>query len=92
MEKFYYADTQAVMSQEEIRAAVLESLKEWKAQHGTLNFALIIPPDFTRFHSNSGFITNVYYHALVEMGCRVVGLARDPQKVQRVFGENPGFG
>ena len=33
--------------------------------------ALIIPPDFTRFHSNAGFITNVYYHALVEMGAEV---------------------
>ena len=32
---------------------------------------LIIPPDFTRFHSNAGYITNVYYHALTEMGCEV---------------------
>ena len=96
MEKFYYADTQAVMSPEEIREAVLESLKEWKAQHGTLNFALIIPPDFTRFHSNSGFITNVYYHALVEMGCRVdilpalgthVPVTRE--EAEKMFGDMP---
>lgn len=25
---------------------------------------LLIPPDFTRFHSNAGFITNRYYHLL----------------------------
>ena len=29
------------------------------------------PPDYTRFHSNSGLITNIYYHALVDMGCEV---------------------
>ena len=68
MEKFYYADKEAVLSPEEIRQALLESLTDWQAQHGALNHVLIIPPDFTRFHSNSGFITNVYYHALTEMG------------------------
>ncbi|MBR4862225.1 MAG: DUF2088 domain-containing protein [Firmicutes bacterium] len=71
MEKFYYANTEAIMSPEEIRQALLESLNDWQAEHGELHHVLIIPPDFTRFHSNSGFITNVYYHALVEMGCEV---------------------
>ena len=27
--------------------------------------------DFTRFHSNAGYITNVYYHALTDMGANV---------------------
>ncbi|MBQ8562436.1 MAG: DUF2088 domain-containing protein, partial [Firmicutes bacterium] len=72
MEKFYYANTEAGLSQDEIRAGLLESLADWKEQTGRgLYHVLIIPPDFTRFHSNSGFITNVYYHALTEMGCEV---------------------
>ena len=72
MEKFYYADTEAGLSQGEIRSALLESLDDWQREEGCeLKKVLIIPPDFTRFHSNSGFITNVYYHALTEAGCQV---------------------
>ena len=66
MEKFVYAASQQGLSREEIRSALLESLNG-----RTLRHALIIPPDFTRFHSNAGFITNVYYHALCDMGCEV---------------------
>ena len=66
MENFYYAKTEQGLSQEEIRGALLASL-----EGRTLKNALIIPPDFTRFHSNAGFITNVYYHALEDMGCHV---------------------
>ena len=66
MENFYYAASEQGLSREEIRAALLQSL-----EGRTLRHALIIPPDFTRFHSNAGYITNVYYHALCEMGCEV---------------------
>ncbi|MBE6036035.1 MAG: DUF2088 domain-containing protein [Clostridiales bacterium] len=66
MEKFYYGKTEAGLSKAEIKAALLESL-EGKA----LKKVLIIPPDFTRFHSNAGYITNVYYHALTDLGCTV---------------------
>ena len=66
MEIFRYAKTEDGLSHEEIRAALMESL-----EGKTLRHVLIIPPDFTRFHSNAGFITNVYYHALTEMGCEV---------------------
>ena len=45
---------------EEIRVALLQSL-----EGRTLRKVLILPPDFTRFHSGAGFITNIYYHALV---------------------------
>ena len=63
MENFVYAKTEEGLSREEIRAALLASL-----EGRTLKNVLIIPPDFTRFHSNAGYITNVYYHALVERG------------------------
>ena len=60
------ANTDAGLSLEEIRAALLQSLEGRR-----LRKVLILPPDFTRFHSNAGFITNVYYHALVDVGVQV---------------------
>ena len=66
MENFIYAKDENGLSKEEIKAALLESL-----EGRTLKNALIIPPDFTRFHSNAGYITNVYYHTLTDMGCNV---------------------
>ena len=60
------ANTDAGLSSEEIRAALLQSLEGRR-----LRKVLILPPDFTRFHSGAGFITNVYYHALVDAGVRV---------------------
>ena len=66
MEKFIYAKDELGLSREEIRTALLESLEGRQLKN-----ALIIPPDFTRFHSNAGYITNVYYHALTDMGCNV---------------------
>ena len=66
MEHFVYAKTENGLSKEEIKEALLKSL-----EGRTLKNALIIPPDFTRFHSNAGFISNVYYHALTDLGCTV---------------------
>ena len=66
MEDFVYAKGELGLSREEIKEALLRSLEGRE-----LKKALIIPPDFTRFHSNAGFITNVYYHALTERGCEV---------------------
>ncbi len=66
MEIYKIADTERGLSRTEIRKALLESL-----EGRTLNKVLIIPPDFTRFHSNAGYITNVYYHALTERGIDV---------------------
>ena len=66
MEHFVYADSELGLSREAIRGALLKSL-----EGRTLKNVLIIPPDYTRFHSNSGYITNVYYHALVDNGCEV---------------------
>ncbi len=66
MELFLRAKDQFGLSADEIRNALLKSIEGKE-----LRKALIIPPDFTRFHSNAGFITNVYYHALQERGCKV---------------------
>ena len=66
MDNFVYAKDELGLSREEIRAALLSAI-----EGRDLKNVLIIPPDFTRFHSNAGYITNVYYHALTERGCNV---------------------
>ena len=66
MEIFCRAANELGLSREEITAALMQSL-----EGRSLSNVLIIPPDYTRFHSNSGLITNIYYHALVDMGCEV---------------------
>lgn len=60
------ARTETGLSDEEIREALMASLAGRELKN-----VLILPPDFTRFHSKAGFITNVYYHALTEQGCKV---------------------
>ncbi len=54
------------LSDQEIREALLASLEGRK-----LRSVLLLPPDFTRYHSNAGFISNVYYHALTDLGVGV---------------------
>ena len=66
MEQFTYAKSEQGLCAEEIRAALIQSL-----EGRTVKKALILPPDFTRYHSNAGLITNVYYHVLTERGAQV---------------------
>ena len=66
MELYKVAQADTGLTQEEIKTALLASI-EGRA----VKKALIIPPDFTRFHSGAGYITNVYYHALTERGASV---------------------
>ena len=54
MELFAKAGRDAGLRHDEIRTQLLLSL-----EGRTLKNVLIIPPDFTRFHSNGGYITNV---------------------------------
>ena len=66
MENYLIAKTERGLSRDEIRQALLASLEGRSVRR-----ALILPPDFTRFHSGAGFITNVYYRALTERGAEV---------------------
>ena len=63
---YLIAQTDAGLTKEEIKSALLKSL-----EGRNLKKVLILPPDFTRFHSGAGYITNVYYHALTEKGVQV---------------------
>jgi nickel-dependent lactate racemase len=59
MEIFVKDQSEHGLNNHQIKEALLKSL-EGRA----LKKVLLIPPDFTRFHSNAGFITNTYYHLL----------------------------
>ncbi len=60
------SDNEDGLSEEEIKAILKESLKG-----RTLHHVLILPPDYTRFHSNAGLITRLYYHMLKDQGIEV---------------------
>ena len=66
MELFLEENGGQGLGNDQIESALKKSL-EGRA----ISRALIVPPDFTRFHSNAGFITNVYYHLLTDMGAEV---------------------
>ena len=67
---FKIAATDAGLADDEIRAALAQALQP-AIDAGELRNVLILPPDFTRFHSNAGFITNFYYRFLSERGVNV---------------------
>ena len=72
MKNFIYDNNNNGLTENEIRQALIKSLDDFKAQNNVeLKNVLIIPPDFTRFHSNAGLITNIYYHELTARGCSV---------------------
>lgn len=61
-----------------------------------LKKVLIIPPDFTRFHSNAGFITNTYYHLLTKQGVDVdiipalgTHVAMSKDECEKMYGDIP---
>ena len=66
MECFIKAETDDGLTLAAIQKAVLVSLEKRK-----VNRALLVVPDFTRYHSNAGVIANLYYHALVKLGSQV---------------------
>ncbi len=66
MELCYRAKTEKGLSGQEILSGVLASIEGEKPKR-----ALLLPPDFTRYHSNAGLITNMYYHVLTDRGCNV---------------------
>lgn len=80
----------APLSEEQLRTVVKESIGDAK-----LEKVLIIPPDFTRFHSMAGKITNMYYE-LLKSDCEIdimpalgthVPMTR--QECQEMFGDIP---
>ena len=63
MEDIYKIAANGGISDAELKDALKASLTG-----RTLKKVLILPPDFTRFHSQAGRITSIYYHLLTERG------------------------
>lgn len=63
---FREEDSPAGLSGDAILSAVRESLAGKR-----LKKVLLVPPDFTRFYSNAGLITNAYWHLLRDQGADV---------------------
>ncbi len=91
MEHFVYEHNTYGLTEEEIRQALLASLEGRQLEH-----VLIIPPDFTRFHSNAGLITNLYYHELTGRGCQVdilpalgTHVPMTKEEVESMYGDIP---
>ena len=79
------------LSNEEIFEALDESLLGLDLRN-----VLIIPPDYTRFHSNAGLITNYYYHKLIEKGVMVdilpalgTHVAMSDEELDKMYGDIP---
>ena len=66
MEIFRRSQQAEGLTREELSAAVEASL-----QGRDLHKVLILPPDFTRYHSNAGLLTNLYYHFLTDADVQV---------------------
>ncbi|HWQ07010.1 MAG TPA: lactate racemase domain-containing protein [Feifaniaceae bacterium] len=60
------AQTEAGLTDGELKAALTTLLSTRPAKR-----VLILPPDFTRFHSKAGFLTNVCYHYYADRGAEV---------------------
>ena len=54
-----------------LKESLSESLAQYREQYGKpLQKVLLLPPDFTRFHSGTGKLTNLYYK-LLSPSCQV---------------------
>ena len=71
MDIFEIAKGESGLSNDEIAKLLEKALANWEARKGAVKKALVIPPDFTRFHSNAGFITQVFFRLLSEKGAQV---------------------
>ena len=71
MDIFKIAETETGLSNDEIAALLEKALADWESRKGAVKKALLIPPDFTRFHSNAGFISQVFYRLLSAKGAQV---------------------
>ena len=79
------------LNNKEIDKAIIDSL-----EGRNLNRVLIVPPDFTRFHSYAGYITNKYYHVLTERKVEVdilpalgTHMSMNKGELDKMFGDIP---
>lgn len=86
-----YKTVKEGLSKQDIIEAVEQSLEGKSLQN-----VLILPPDYTRYHSNAGFITNCYYHYLINKGVNVdilpalgTHVAMTSEQIESMYGDIP---
>ena len=79
------------LENEEIKHALEKSLSDKNCKN-----VLILPPDYTRYHSNAGFITNYYYHYLTDRNVNVdilpalgTHVAMSKEQIEDMYGDIP---
>jgi nickel-dependent lactate racemase len=79
------------LSNEEIFLALKQSVENQE-----LKKVLLLPPDFTRYHSNAGLITNFYYHYFTDRNIQVDIMpalgTHDPMsesEIKKMYGDIP---
>lgn len=85
------AQTNQGLTNDEIKTALNEYTSQFEVKK-----VLIVPPDYTRFHSNAGFITNHLYHYYTNLGVHVdilpalgTHLAMSKEEVLEMYGDIP---
>lgn len=83
-------------SKDELRNEEIISALEKSIEGLDLKHVLILPPDYTRYHSNAGFITNQYYHMLKKRGVEVdimpalgTHVAMSDDELTKMYGDIP---
>ncbi len=66
MELHLRAESEQGLTDEQLRAGLVSVLEQRPAKH-----VLLIPPDYTRYHSKAGFLSNVCYHYYTDRGATV---------------------
>ncbi|MEG1756383.1 MAG: lactate racemase domain-containing protein, partial [Clostridia bacterium] len=66
MELCLRANAETGLTDEQIKTGLISLMTQHPAKK-----VLIIPPDFTRYFSKAGFITNVCYHYYTDQGAHV---------------------
>ena len=70
MNLFLTAENEYGLTDAEIREALTAAMDQAAAAQ-SIRKILILPPDFTRYHSNAGMITQFLWHLLRERGVQV---------------------
>ncbi|KUF95763.1 hypothetical protein AM588_10006858 [Phytophthora nicotianae] len=88
-------DATTELSDERLREIVRETLQKLETQRGTkFEKAVIVPPDFTRFHSKSGVLSQYAYEYLQDKVTDVLPAlgthdAMTDEEISKMFGDIP---
>lgn len=91
MEDYRVAERTKGFQEDEIREIVLNAVSDRDYRN-----VLLVVPDYTRYHSNAGLISNILYHHLTEKGAHVdllealgTHVAMSEEEIEKMYGDIP---